>query len=466
MAITVNNLNSMMLLHILNRTSTTQTNTLTQLSTGSRINAGRDDPAGLIAMRSLETELRAVDASISNNERTNAMLNVADKAVNEVASLINEIKELAIASANEDGISASELAANQAQVDSALEAIDQIIGTTQFNGKKLLDGSFGIQTSGVTAADLTDLKVYSREDTDLSVTVELQQAASAAVVSIAAAVATDDTAINILGKEGSVVIEIASGEALSAVAAKINAATAQTGVTASASAGDLSLLSSDYGEDAFVRVTVVDRETADASFSDQNDTGVDAQINVNGQAAAVDGKAVNYSANGVSFSFNITDAFNESAVGTTSAFTVSADGGATFQLGTTAQTRQTIGIDALYTHMLGHVDYGYLDSLAGGRANSLIDDPNAASQIATKAAEQLGTIQGRIGGFQKFQVETALNQQTATKESLSAALSTIKDVDYAEATAELNRQSVLMQAAMSLLGLANQQSAQVLSLLG
>ncbi len=45
MAITVNNLNSMMLLHILNRTTFEQSNTLTQLSTGSRINAGRDDPA-------------------------------------------------------------------------------------------------------------------------------------------------------------------------------------------------------------------------------------------------------------------------------------------------------------------------------------------------------------------------------------------------------------------------------------
>jgi flagellin len=167
----------------------------------------------------------------------------------------------------------------------------------------------------------------------------------------------------------------------------------------------------------------------------------------------------------VSFSFNITDAFNESAVGTTSTFTVAATGGATFQLGTTAQTRSIIGIDALYTHMLGNGDYGYLESLAGGKANNLIDDPNTAAQIASKAAEQLATVQGRIGGFQKFQVETALNQQTATKESLSAALSTIRDVDYAEATANLNRESVLMQAAMSLLGLANQQTAQVLSLL-
>jgi len=465
MAITVNNINAMQLLHILNRTSEAQNTTFTQMSTGSRINRGKDDPAGLIAMRGLETELRAVEASISNNERTDAMLNVADKALGEVASLINEIKELAIASANEDGISASELAANQSQVDEALKAIDQIISTTQFNGKKLLDGSLGIQVSGVDSADITDLRVYSRTDSDVAITVELQQSASQAVVSIASTSATDDTAINIQGKDGAVVIEIASGENLSAVAAKINAATAQTGVVASASAGDLSLISSDYGSDAFVRVTVVDTDTSDTSFTAQSDTGSDAQIDINGQAAAVDGKTVSYSANGVSFTFNITDAFNQSAVGTTTTFTVESEGGATFQLGTTNQTRQTIGIDGLYTHLLGDASLGYLQSLGGGKAHSLLNDPNTAARIASAAAAQVATVQGRIGGFQKFQVQTALSQQTATKESYTAALSTIRDVDYATATADMNRQNVLMQSAMALLGLANQQTMQVLTLL-
>ncbi len=463
MAITVNNLNSLSLLHILNRTSLEQSRTLTQMSTGSRINSGRDDPAGLIAMRGLETELRAVDAAIANNERTDAMMNVADKALNEVASLINEIKELAIASANEDGISGAELAANQSQVDEALKAIDQIIGTTQFNGKKLLDGSLGIQVTGVDSTELADVKVYSRTNSALSVTVEVTTAAEQAQYQVATTSATADTAISIQGKDGLVVIDIASGENLSAVAAKINTSTAQTGVTASASGGDLTLTSSAYGEDAFVRVSVVDPDTADTSFAAGNDYGTDAVVTVNGQSAAVDGKSVSYSANGVSFSFNLTDAFNQ-ALGT-STFTVSATGGATFQLGTTSQTRQTIGIDGLYTHLLGDVSLGYLQSLGSGRSNSLITDPNQAAQIASAAAAQVATVQGRIGGFLKFQVATALNQQTATKESYAAALSTIKDVDYAQATSDMSRQNVLMQSAMSLLGLANQQAMQVLSLL-
>lgn len=463
MAITVSNLNSLSLLHILNRTSKLQANTFWQMSTGLRINAGKDDPAGLIAMCSLETELTAVNAAISNNQRTDAMLNVADKSLAEVASLIDDIKGLAIASASEGGISAAELAANQSQVDQALRAIDNIIATTQFNGKKLLDGSLSIPTSGVDASKISDLKVYTRSGTALSVTVEVTTAAEKAQYQVATTSATDATAINIQGKDGGAVIEIAAAENLSAVAAKINATTAQTGVTASANGGDLTLLSSDYGEDAFVRVSVVDTDTTDTSFSAGSDDGTDAVLTVNGQSAAVDGKSVSYSSGDVSFSFRLTDSFNQ-ATGTAT-FTVSASGGGTFQLGTTSGTRQTIGIDGLYTYMLGNVDVGRLNSLAGGKASSLINDPNTAAQIASAAAAQIATVQGRLGGFQKFQVETALNQQTATKESYSAALSTIRDVDYAQATADLSRYNVLMESAISLLGLANQQALQVLSLL-
>jgi flagellin len=134
-------------------------------------------------------------------------------------------------------------------------------------------------------------------------------------------------------------------------------------------------------------------------------------------------------------------------------------------LGVTANTRSTIGIDGLYASQLGSAVTGYLETLRGGAANSVVNDPNQAAKIATEAAEQIAKAQGRLGGFQKFQVKTAMAQQTAAKEGLTSALSTIRDVDYASETANLNRQNVLLQSAISLLGLANQQSSQILSLL-
>jgi flagellin len=320
----------------------------------------------------------------------------------------------------------------------------------------------------VDSTKLTDMKVYSRDpDSDTTLNVELTSAAEKASYEVATASATGDTSVSIQGKEGQVVIDIASGETLAATAAKINAATAQTGVTASASSGSLTLLSSDYGEDAFVRVSVVDPDTTDASFAAGSDEGVDAVVTVNGQSTAVDGLDVSYSANGVSLSFSLTEDYNDGTVSGAESFTVSsATGGATFQLGTSSNTRSTIGISGLYSAQLGSAVKGYLSSVKGGGSSSLVNDPNQAAQIATAAAEQIATVQGRIGGFLKFQVGTALNQQEATRESLTSALSTIKDVDYATETAELNRQNVLMQTSIALLGVANQQSSQVLSLLG
>ncbi len=465
MGLTVTNINTLSLLNIVNRTSAAQSNTLQRLSTGSKINKGSDDPAGLIASRSLQTELAAVNAAVSNNQRTDSLLNVADKALTEVSGLLEEIKSLSLESANTDGISADELAANQAQIDEAIAAIDRIIGTTEFNGKKLLDGSLKIQSSGVDGTKISDLKVFGRNpDDDEAITVTLNSAATRAVDTLATTSASTATSISIQGKDGTVVVDVASSENLSSVEAKIDAASAQTGVEAFVSSNTLFLRASDYGSSAFVRSTVLSGDTT--NFQEASAEGTDADVSINGQAAAVDGLSVSYSANGVSFSFNLTEDYNDGTVTGAESFTIDDAGGATFQLGTSSTTRSTIGLDGLFSQQLGSAVTGYLSTLKGGGANSLLSDPNQAATIASEAAEQIAKVQGRVGGFQKFQVQTALNQQNATKESLTSALSVIKDVDYATETAELNRQNVLLQSSISLLGLANQQSSQILQLLG
>lgn len=464
MGLTVTNTNTLSLLNILNRTSGEQSNSLTKLSTGSRINKGSDDPAGLIASRMLDSELTAVNAALTNNQRTDSMLNTADKAINEVSGLLNEIKSLAIQSANEDGLSADEIAANQAQIDEALTAIDRIVGSAEFNGKKLLDGSMGITTTGVDTTKISDLRVFSRNSnaaTSLSVT--LNTAATQASASLATTSASADTSVQIQGKNGSVTINIAAGEALSSIEAKIDASTTQTGVEGVISGSALVLRSSDYGSSSFVRSTVISGDTT--NYAAVNDSGSDANVTINGQATAVDGLTVNYNSNGTSLTFNLTEDYNDGTVTGAESFNVENSGGATFQLGTTSNTRSTIGIDGLYASQLGSSVTGYLETLRGGAANSVVNNPNQAAKIATEAAEQIAKAQGRLGGFQKFQVKSAMAQQTAAKEGLTGALSTIRDVDYASETANLNRQNVLMQSAISLLGMANQQSSQILSLL-
>src|SRR5882757_6396307 len=122
---------------------------LTRLSTGLRINTGEDDPAGLISSQALGSNIATVHQAIANTNLANEVIATADGALGQVSTLLNSISGLVTASGNTGAISPDQIAANQLQVDSSLEAIDRIASTTSFQGRNLLDGSLGFSTSGV-----------------------------------------------------------------------------------------------------------------------------------------------------------------------------------------------------------------------------------------------------------------------------------------------------------------------------
>ena len=490
MALTVTNTNTLTLLNILNRNSAAQANTLKQLTTGKRINTGKDDPAGLIALSSLNAELTAVNAALSNNQRTDSMLTVADSAITEISSLLSDIESLIVASTSEAGFTDAEVAANQAQIDDALAAIDRLVNTANFNGKKLLDGTFSIQTSGVaTNDDIENLRVFSRgrgtDDTALTVTrVASAQLAEATFSTMGTAGTTrtnGESEVVIQGTLGTAAVTLASGLTQAEVVTAINAAKAQTGVSATGDASGVLLNSTTYGEDAFVSVELISGGLVNSSYGTATDdgstandlqsvgktTGEDAAIQVNGQSAGVDGLNVTYSANGLSLAFTLSEDFGNGTDATaTTTFTVKAAGGATFQLGTNSDTRQTIGIDSLASYNLGGGNGTVrLSELKSGGSAALKDDPAAALEAVREAISEVASVRGRIGGFQKFQVGSAIHSLQAAQVGLSDAASAIGDTDFAVATANLNREQVLIQSAIALLGVANQQTAQILSLL-
>jgi flagellin len=113
----------------------------TRLATLSRINRGSDDPAGLIALEQLRAELTSLEAADSNAARAASTIHVADSALAQVGDLLNTIQGKIVESASQGTLSPEQLAANQTEIDAALEAIDRIGGTTAIGGRKLLDGS-------------------------------------------------------------------------------------------------------------------------------------------------------------------------------------------------------------------------------------------------------------------------------------------------------------------------------------
>jgi len=133
---------------------------LTRLSTGLRINTGKDDPAGLVASEMLRSDMVGVQRAISNSQRANQVIAAADSALGQVSALLNDIRGLVTEAANAGAMSDDQIAANQLQINSSLDAINRIAQTTSFQGRKLLDGSLAFQTTaGTNFDDIADMEI-------------------------------------------------------------------------------------------------------------------------------------------------------------------------------------------------------------------------------------------------------------------------------------------------------------------
>ncbi|MGW8257478.1 MAG: flagellin N-terminal helical domain-containing protein [Thermoguttaceae bacterium] len=177
---------------------------LTRLSTGLRINSGKDDPAGLIASEALRSDIISTQTAISNTERANEMIATADSGLAQISSLLNDIRGLVTEAANDGAMSDDQIAANQLQVDASLNSIDRLANTTAFQGKKLLDGSLGF-TYTTAATNISDLDLQQASlgtGGSLAVSVDITAAATQASTTgtiangAVAASATSDFATN------------------------------------------------------------------------------------------------------------------------------------------------------------------------------------------------------------------------------------------------------------------------------
>lgn len=441
---------------------------LARLSTGKRINRAADDPAGLIAMKKLESELASVETALDNNQRTRSMLDVADGALAEVSSLLLDIERLCIA-ASGDSLSASEKAANQVQVDSAIASIDRILNMASFNGKKIFGGDHQIAAtlSAADAADIKDVRITSRHPSQSSVSLTVNVTAAATQASTAGTSIADitsalnaETVLTVAGKDGTATITIASGSTLDQMISTINQSKGVTGVSASKSGTELVMASVDYGSDAFVSVNAISGdENVVGTANTGKLTGSDATVTVNGQNALTSGTEIYYNGNGISFTANL-------AANTTGVRTITVvGGGATFQLGTDASTRATIGLNGMNAASLGRSDLGYLSNLKSGGSAALTTDPSQAVSIVKKAVKQVASEAGRVGGFLKYQVGSSINSLAVQRESLSSAVSNIRDADMARETANLERANLLAQTALILLSTVNNDKKNLLNLL-
>ena len=114
------NVPSLIAVRVLNTNNHGLQTSLQRLSTGYRINSGKDDPAGLIASESLRAEQQATTTAISNAQRADNIIGTAEGALSEVSNLLVSLQGLVGDAANKAGLSQDEKDADQLQVDSIL----------------------------------------------------------------------------------------------------------------------------------------------------------------------------------------------------------------------------------------------------------------------------------------------------------------------------------------------------------
>ena len=233
---------------------------LTRLSTGLRINTGKDDPAGLIASEVLRSDIIGVQRAITNSQRANQMIATADSALGQVSSLLNDIRGLISEAANTGAMSAEQISANQLQIDSSLEAIDRIAQVTQFQGRRLLDGSLDFITEGIETDKVTDLQIDQANfgtQPEVGVAVEVVQQATRAELHYEHGAIADDVVLEIGGKNGFEAFNFAGGSTIEDLAKAINLVADALGIQAEVQqeATQGSIVASSYGVNNDIIIT-------------------------------------------------------------------------------------------------------------------------------------------------------------------------------------------------------------------
>ena len=142
----------------LNKTSFAVSKSLERLSSGLRINRAADDAAGLSISEKMRAQIRGLDQATRNAQDGISLIQTAEGALNETHSILQRMRELSVQAAN-DTYTASDRMEIQKEIDQLIVEIDRIGNTTEFNTKKLLDGT----TSALSTTDKLTTRVFMRD---------------------------------------------------------------------------------------------------------------------------------------------------------------------------------------------------------------------------------------------------------------------------------------------------------------
>lgn len=148
----------------LSTTNTQMGKSLEKLSSGFRINRAADDAAGLVISQNLRAQTSGLRQATRNAQDGISVVQTAEGALNEVHSMLNRMRDLAVQASNTGTNDSTARTAAQAEVTALSSEIDRIASSTRFGGQQLLNGSFGVTAAIRTGFNATATYTVSAAD--------------------------------------------------------------------------------------------------------------------------------------------------------------------------------------------------------------------------------------------------------------------------------------------------------------
>ncbi len=465
-----------------------------RLSSGLRINSAKDDAAGLAISERFTTQIRGLNQAVRNANDGISLAQTAEGAVAEITNNLQRIRELAVQSANATNSNSDRRALDE-EVQQRLQEIDRLAAQTSFNGRNVLDGSFGNarfqvgsevgQTISVNLttsmrtnqigqiASATGTAVTGTPLADAGLSIAVGSGTAVDVGASVAGTAVGQTADSAFAKVNA--INQAGVSGLTATAA--NTTTAAFSTITGATAGDTDatdFVAGTYSLTVNNAVifnaqslgdggTITGANVASQINLFSNETGVSA-VFAGGELtlSAADGRNIVVSET-VALGTAGTDGTAGAGVGG-SGTGVDATQTGTLRGTITLSATDNITLTGAFAD-IGHGNVVAKDTTTLATQNVLdVDAANSTIQRIDAALTAVNSLRSNFGAIQN-RFESVISSLQTTSENLSASRGRIQDTDFAAETANLTKVQILQQAGIAMLSQANAQPQSVLALL-
>ena len=446
----------------LNKTTDKLNKSLEKLSSGYRINCAADDAAGMAISQKMHMQVRGLERASRNAADGVSFIQTAEGALNETENMVQRMRELSIQSANATN-TLDDRKAIQQEIDELKKEINRISTDTEFNGKKLLNGTCQSQAvSDNPGFKLLTLSDSVAKDTyTMTLTQAAEQASYTGTASSAGSFGSTEAGKVIIN---GVSLEIESGDTWEEAFTKLQNQCDNIGVDLSCSGtpdvpGTLTFSSKQFGASQILEIQVNNSNLATKMGIGTNimDSGKDAKLALDSTSgfsptasATADGKTVTITDRG-GFKMVLTA---DGTVGTETNLTVLDAGYVPLQIGANEGQTVDINIPSVDCATLG-IDLMNVCTEKG--CQKAIDS-------ADDAIAQVSAVRAKLGAYQN-RLESSINSLDTTALNLTDSLSNIEDVDMSEEMATYTQNNVLSQAGTAMLAQANNKPQQILQLL-